>query len=63
MKTLLRRLIWEEQGQDLIEYALLAAFIALAATGMLILIGPQITALYTSIQTQLTAAVAAAGAS
>ena len=63
MKTLLRQLIWEEQGQDLIEYALLAAFVALAATGMLILIGPQITALYTSIHTQLTNAVTAAGAS
>ena len=63
MKTLLRRLIWEEQGQDLIEYALLAAFVALAATGMLILIGPQVTALYTSIHDQLTNAVTAAGAS
>ncbi|PYR46147.1 MAG: Flp family type IVb pilin [Acidobacteria bacterium] len=63
MKTLLRRLIWEEQGQDLIEYALLAAFVALAATGMLILIGPQITTLYTSIHTQLTNAVTAASAS
>ncbi|PYR46149.1 MAG: Flp family type IVb pilin [Acidobacteria bacterium] len=63
MKTLLRRLIWEEQGQDLIEYALLAAFVALAATGMLILIGPQITTLYTSIHDQLTNAVTAASAS
>ena len=61
--TLLRRLFQEEQGQDLIEYALLAAFVALAATAMLILIGPQITALYTSIHNSLTSAVASAGAS
>ena len=57
------RLLTHDSGQDLIEYALLAAFVALAATGMLILIGPQITTLYTSIHTQLTNAVTAASAS
>jgi Flp pilus assembly pilin Flp len=31
MKTLLTRFVTEEQGQDLIEYALLAGFISLAA--------------------------------
>ncbi len=30
--TLLTRLVREEQGQDLIEYALLAIFVALAVT-------------------------------
>jgi pilus assembly protein Flp/PilA len=35
MKNLLRRLWREEEGQDLIEYALLVALVALAAvTGM-----------------------------
>jgi pilus assembly protein Flp/PilA len=56
MTTLLRRLFQEEQGQDLIEYALLAAFIALAATTVLTLIGPQINTLYTSVSAALTAA-------
>jgi pilus assembly protein Flp/PilA len=56
MKTLLRRLIWEEQGQDLIEYAMLAGFIALAATAVLIVIGPKITALFQLISTDLTSA-------
>ena len=32
MKNLLKRLWKEEQGQDLIEYALLVALVALAAT-------------------------------
>ena len=32
MKTLIARFIREEQGQDLIEYAFLAVFIALAVT-------------------------------
>ena len=32
MKSLLNRLVREEEGQDLIEYALLAALIALACT-------------------------------
>lgn len=53
MTTLLRRLVREEQGQDLVEYALLAAFIALSATAMLALIGPQINLLYTSVKDAL----------
>ena len=59
MTTLLRRLIREEQGQDLIEYALLAAFIALAATASLLLVGPQISTLYGAITSKLGLAVAA----
>jgi len=40
MKNLMRRLWKEEDGQDLIEYALLVALVALAATaGMNILAG------------------------
>ena len=31
MSTLLRRLVVEDDGQDLVEYALLAAFVALAS--------------------------------
>ena len=33
MKTLIKKLIVEESGQDLIEYALLAGFISLIAVG------------------------------
>ena len=57
MKTLLIRLVREEQGQDLIEYALLAGLISLASV-------LAITALGTAIQgkfTQVGGAVTAAG--
>jgi Flp pilus assembly pilin Flp len=56
MTTLLRRLIWEDQGQDLIEYALLAAFIALAATVAMIALGGGISALFQKVNTQLSVA-------
>lgn len=32
----------DEEGQDLIEYALLAAFISIAVIGILLLVGPAI---------------------
>lgn len=53
MKTLLGRLVREEEAQDLIEYALLAAFISLAAIAVLITIGPVIAAKFTEIQEAL----------
>ncbi len=53
MKTLALRLLNETDGQDLIEYALLAALIALAATvGMTALAGG-IDAKFTAISTTL----------
>lgn len=56
MKELLVRLVQEESGQDLIEYALVAALIALGAlTGMKTLAG-DIAAAFTSVGTSLTTA-------
>ena len=49
MKTLLVRLVQEEDGQDLIEYALLAAFIALAAIVGMTALGTGINAQFTKI--------------
>jgi pilus assembly protein Flp/PilA len=57
MKNLFNRFVREEQGQDLIEYALLAGLISLASVAA-------ITTLGTNIQTKFTqvgASVAAAG--
>jgi pilus assembly protein Flp/PilA len=57
MKSLFNRFVREDQGQDLIEYALLAGLISLASVAA-------ITALGTSIQGKFTAvggAVDAAG--
>ena len=53
MKNLFNRFVREEQGQDLIEYALLAGLISLASV-------VAITALGTAIQGHFTAAGAAA---
>jgi pilus assembly protein Flp/PilA len=49
IKQLVTRFRVEEEGQDLIEYALLAALIALAAVGGITMLGNALTAKYASI--------------
>jgi Flp pilus assembly pilin Flp len=46
----------EEDGQDLVEYSLLLAFIALAAMPLLSAAGTSVTSIWTSINTGLTSA-------
>ena len=59
--TFLRNLWNEEQGQDLIEYTLLMAFVALASAALFIGAGGHISAIWTATNTQLSnAAVSAA---
>jgi len=53
MKKLMLRLINETEGQDLIEYALLAALIALAAIGAMTSLGGAINSKFDSISTSL----------
>ena len=53
MDRLVRRLVREEEGQDLIEYALLAAFLALAAATTMGPLGGAINTTFTSITTTL----------
>ena len=53
MTTLLRRLIREEQGQDLIEYALLAAFIAIVAIVAITEVGTNVNAVFVKVKTKL----------
>jgi Flp pilus assembly pilin Flp len=48
MKTLLT-FIRDEQGQDLIEYALLGAFVSLAATAGAVILGTGLNNWYTDI--------------
>jgi len=60
MKTLLLNLWNEEQGQDLIEYTLLMAFVALASAALFIGAGNSVSGIWTTTNTQLTAANAAA---
>ena len=54
MKTMMARFIQETEGQDLIEYALLAGGIALAATAAINSIGTALNTKFTAISTQLT---------
>jgi Flp pilus assembly pilin Flp len=64
MKNLLVRFIRDEQGQDLIEYTLLLAFVCLAASAIFINAGTTIKGIWTTTNTILTNAnTAAAGSS
>ena len=49
MKTVFNRYVREDQGQDLIEYALLAAFVSLAAVAGATLLGGGLNTWYTTI--------------
>jgi Flp pilus assembly pilin Flp len=61
MKTFLRNLWQEESGQDLIEYTLLMAFVALASASIFIGAGGSISAIWISGSTQLSNAAVQAG--
>jgi Flp pilus assembly pilin Flp len=51
MKNLLTRFVREEEGQDIIEYALLAAFISIVAWLILRDIGQDVQTMYSNVQT------------
>lgn len=53
MKNFFQRLLNDTEGQDLIEYALLAALIALAAITAMTSLGSAINAKFDSVSTQL----------
>ena len=56
-----RRSLWiDEGGQDLIEYTLLMAFVALASAALFLGAGNSIRGIWTTTNTQLSAANAAA---
>ena len=54
MKTMFSKFVRETEGQDLIEYALLAAGIALAAVAAINGVGTAINTKFTGISTSLT---------
>jgi Flp pilus assembly pilin Flp len=60
MKYILKSFIRDEQGQDLIEYTLLMAFVALASAALFIGAGGSISSIWTSTNTQLSSAAASA---
>ena len=56
-KQLLNNLVNDESGQDLIEYALVAALVALAAVAGMKSVGSAIQSSFTSISSSLTGSV------
>ena len=58
MGAMVNRLVKDEAGQDLIEYALLAAFVALGSVAALTVLGPAIKTLFESVVTKLNTAAA-----
>ena len=53
MKLLIANLLKDEQGQDLIEYTLLMAFVALASAALFLGAGGSIKGIWTISSTQL----------
>lgn len=53
MKQLFVRFMKEEEGQDLIEYALLAALIAVVAYGAISAVGSTVNGKFSTVNTQL----------
>lgn len=57
LKQLLNNLIVEESGQDLIEYALVACLVGLAAVATMRTLGTTISSAFTNINTSLSGAI------
>jgi Flp pilus assembly pilin Flp len=60
MKNLMMSFVQEEQGQDLIEYTLLMAFIALASAAIFVQAGTSVNAIWKTASTQLSNAAVTA---
>lgn len=58
MKQLLKNFLRDEQGQDLVEYSLLLAFVALASAALFINAGGSINKIWTAANGQLSNAAA-----
>jgi len=57
LKCILSSLLYDESGQDLIEYALVAALIALGATASMSSLATVISSAFGTVGTKLTSAV------
>lgn len=58
LMTFVGNFVRNEEGQDLIEYALLVALISLVAVAALTTAGSQVNAIFTNISNRLTTAAA-----
>ena len=53
MRKVLARFIHEDEGQDLIEYGLLAGIITAGAIASIVLIGPKVAGYFTKLNTDM----------
>ena len=60
MMTYLKNFLRDEQGQDLVEYTLLLAFVALASAALFIAAGSSINTIWRTASNQLSKAAACA---
>lgn len=60
MLNVMKRLWQDEQGQDLIEYTLLMAFVALASAALFISSGQSVSEIWSASSSQLSSAATAA---
>ena len=60
VKMLISRFVREEEGQDIIEYALLAAFVSIIAASTIDLIGGDVKKIYDAVKVQTGLAAGAA---
>ncbi|MDQ6664522.1 MAG: Flp family type IVb pilin [Acidobacteriota bacterium] len=61
MKSLFRSFLIEEQGQDLVEYSLLLAFLCLASAALFIGAGGNVQTIWTVANNRLSTAAVSAG--
>jgi Flp pilus assembly pilin Flp len=59
MRKWMKRLLGDERGQDLVEYSLILAFVALAAAALMTTMGTSVTTIWTSADSQMSNAAAA----
>jgi Flp pilus assembly pilin Flp len=59
---MIRNFLRDEQGQDLIEYTLLLAFVALASAALFIAAGGSVSSIWNTASTQLQSAATKASA-
>jgi Flp pilus assembly pilin Flp len=52
VKSLIAAFVHEEEGQDVVEYALLAAFISIVAATLFSNIGGDLSTIFTAVKTQ-----------
>jgi pilus assembly protein Flp/PilA len=61
LKTLVCRVVRDEEGQDLIEYALLATFVSLVAIAGATLLGTALNNWYSAVSTEVDNAASGVG--